>query len=503
MAELAHNQRGLEPLSGVDGAFLTLESVATPMHVGSLHLFDAPAGHRGNFLTAVRRMMETGLSPVLRRQLGSLPLGLANPVWYQGDVDLDHHIRRIRLPTPGTWRQLQETVADLHAQVLDRDHPLWMLYVLEGLPGGQKACYIKVHHAMLDGQAGVALSKALFSDAPRATKRASKRVHDHQPEARPAAPDAWTIARHAIRHDAAQYAKLARSLPALARTVLAVLRPPSTGMAAGHGNNAPSAAASPAAISLRALQRNAALGPRTPLNVAITPGRSFATAEVARADLKAIASAAGATVNDVVLATCSGALRRYLSRHTSLPRKSLVASMPISLRDPGNTDMRTQATLSLVSLASHKADPFERLAAIRKAAAATKALTQRSKAAIPTDLPHLGTTWLLGALAALYGRKEAVDNLPILANVLISNVPGPPVPLYVGQYRMTGYWPLSIVEHGVGLNITLVDYAGTLYFGFVAASNAMPDAGELAKDFRAALAEWASASPQASARVNS
>lgn len=499
MAELAHNQRGLEPLSGVDGAFLTLESAATPMHVGSLHLFDAPAGHRGSFLTAVRRMMETGLSPVLRRQLGSLPLGLANPVWYQGDVDLDHHIRRVRLPKPGTWRQLQETVANLHAQVLDRDHPLWMLYVLEGLAGGQKACYIKVHHAMLDGQAGVALSKALFSDAPRATERAHRRASGKTPVAA-AAPDAWTLARHAIRHDAAQYAKLARSLPAMARTVLSVLRPPPAHARAGRAEESGSAAPAPPAISLRALQRNASLGPRTALNVAITPGRSFATAEVARADLKSIASAAGATVNDVVLATCSGALRRYLSRHSSLPRKSLVASMPISLRDPGNTDMRTQATLSLVSLASDKADPFERLAAIRKAAAATKALTQRSKAAIPTDLPHLGTTWLLGALAALYGRKEAVDNLPILANVLISNVPGPPVPLYVGQYRMTGYWPLSIVEHGVGLNITLVDYAGTLYFGFVAASNAMPDAGELAEDFHAALAEWASVPPPDRAR---
>jgi hypothetical protein len=163
--------------------------------------------------------------------------------------------------------------------------------------------------------------------------------------------------------------------------------------------------------------------------------------------------------------------------------------MPISLREQGNTEMRTQATLSLVNLATNIADPVKRLAAIRDSAGATKAVARQARSVIPTDIPLLGVPWLLGALAALYGRSSVVDKLPILANVLISNVPGPPVPLYVDGLRMTGYWPLSIVEHGVGINITLLSYSGSLCFGFVVAKNAVPKASELAEDFMAAHAE--------------
>jgi hypothetical protein len=163
--------------------------------------------------------------------------------------------------------------------------------------------------------------------------------------------------------------------------------------------------------------------------------------------------------------------------------------MPISLREQGNTEMRTQATLSLVNLATNIADPVKRLKAIRDSSGATKSVARQAKSVIPTDIPLLGVPWLLGALAKLYGRSSVVDTLPILANVLISNVPGPPVPLYVDGLRMSGYWPLSIVEHGVGVNITLLSYAGNLGFGFVVAKNAVPEAGELADDLMAAYDE--------------
>ena len=131
----------IETLSGVDGVFLNLETPATPMHVGSLHLFETPPGYRGSFYAAVRRMMESRLVPVLRRRLADLPLHLANPAWVQGKVDLDWHIRRIRLPAPGTWAQLEAVVADLHAELLDRTRPLWRMYVFVGLADGGKAYY--------------------------------------------------------------------------------------------------------------------------------------------------------------------------------------------------------------------------------------------------------------------------------------------------------------------------------------------------------------------------
>ena len=474
----------MELLSGVDGVFLNLETAATPMHVGSLHLFETPPGYRGSFCGAVRRMMESRMVPVLRRRLAALPLQLANPIWLQGEADLAYHIRRVRLPAPGTWAQLEAAVAGLHAELLDRSRPLWMIYVFDGLEGGAKAYYFKIHHAMLDGQAGVALARALFDTTadPASRPKARARAADEK-------PGTLALAAAALRHDAAQYIKLVRELPGAVRTVAAIVGNSIRSSVTGSAGKSRGAAGTEDAPSLAELRRSVSFGPRTAFNVAIAPERGFATAAVPRAELKAIAAANDATVNDVVLALCSGALRRYLKRTASIPRKSLIASMPISLREPGNTEMRTQAMLSLVSLATNVADPVKRLQAIRDSSGATKAAARHARSVIPTDIPLLGAPWLLGALAALYGRSRVVDTLPVLANVLVSNVPGPSVPLYVGGLRMSGYWPLSIVEHGVGLNITLIDYAGTLFFGFVVARNAVPDPRALADDFLAACDE--------------
>ena len=484
-------ESGIETLSGVDGAFLNLETAATPMHVGSLHLFETPADFRGDFFASVRHMMASRMVPVLRRRLAALPLQLANPVWLQGDIDLDRHVRRVRLPKPGTWAQLEAVVADLHAELLDRSRPLWMLYVLEGLASGDKAYYFKIHHAMLDGQAGVALAGALFDTSPDVVPARKRKAQAVASDTKPAAgkPGTLALAAAAFRHDAAQYVKLVRELPGVVRTLAAIVGNSVGNSVKGSAGGARGKAGSGQAADLGELRRSASFGPRTAFNVAITPERGFATAAVPRDELKAIAAANDATVNDVVLALCSGALRRYLKRTGAIPRKPLIASMPISLREHGNTEMRTQATLSLVNLATNVADPLKRLRAIRDSAGATKAVASSARSVIPTDIPLIGVPWLLGALASLYGRRRVVDTLPILANVLISNVPGPPVPLYVDGLRMTGYWPLSIVEHGVGINITLMSYAGKLCLGFVVARCAVPDARHLADDFLDAFEE--------------
>jgi WS/DGAT/MGAT family acyltransferase len=237
------------------------------------------------------------------------------------------------------------------------------------------------------------------------------------------------------------------------------------------------------------LWRNISFGPRTPFNTAITGERGFAAASIPLAEVKAIAAAQEATVNDVVLALCSAALRRYLARHGGLPRKPLVATMPISLRDPGNREFTTQATLSLVSLATHIADPLRRLHAIHAAADATKTVAKRAKSVIPLDFPTIGWTWIISALASVYGKTHLANAIPPIANVVISNVPGPAVPLYVAGARMTGYWPLSIVEHGIGLNITLMSYNGELGIGFTVASCVVPQPQELVADILAAHQE--------------
>jgi diacylglycerol O-acyltransferase len=465
----------MQHLSGLDGAFLSLETEATPMHVGSLHLFDAPEGSRRDFREAMKKMIagRLHLAPIFRRRLAEMPLNFANPVWVESDVDLDFHIRNVLLPLPGGQRELQDCVADLHARLLDRARPLWMLYVIDGLANGRKAYYIKVHHAVLDGQAGAALASVLFdlSPTPERPRAAPKLLPENK-------PGALALAAAAFRHDAAQYVKLARHLPDVVRTL--------AGMVLGGKSAA-------APVEKKGvggdLWRNASFGPRTPLNVQLTPERAFAATTLPLGEVKAIAKAQGATINDVVLALCSGALRRYLSRHGGVPRKSLMATMPISLRDPGNKEFTTQATLSLVNLNTQIADPLKRLAALRASAGATKSVAKSAKSIIPTDFPSIGGPWILGALASLYGKSRIASVIPPLANVVISNVPGPQAPLYAAGARMTDYWPLSIVEHGVGLNITLMSYAGSLGVGFTAARCAVPDAQELADDFLAAHEE--------------
>ncbi len=471
---------GLEPLSGLDGTFLNLETLATPMHVGSLHLFEVPPGYQGDFEGSVRTMMAQRLVPVLRRRLAAMPLHMANPIWLQGDVDLNQHIERIHIPAPGNWAQLQTVVANLHADLLDRTRPLWMLYVLEGLAGGEQAYYFKIHHAMLDGQAGAALAAALFDTSPNPAPPANIAPISTRIDRK---PGALRLVAAAFRHDATQYVKLVRDLPGMLRTLAGLVR--SSG---GQDLTAPSEPDSKSSAGKRG-KSGMAFGPRTPLNVTITRERGFAAATISLSEVKGIASAYEATVNDIVLTLCGGALRRYLARLGSLPKKSLIASMPISLRVKGDTDFHTKATLSLVSLATTISNPIKRLQAVRTHASATKAVAKKAKSVIPTDFPSIGVPWLVGTLASLYGRSRISNAIPPLANVLISNVPGPSMPLYVGGLRMTGYWPLSIVEHGVGLNITLMSYAGKLCLGLTAARCAVPEVQMLADDFMSAFEE--------------
>ncbi|WP_324157021.1 wax ester/triacylglycerol synthase family O-acyltransferase [Ideonella sp.] len=468
--------RQMKSLSGVDGAFLHLETNETPMHVASLHAFDLPAGYAGDFHADIKRQMRRRLrlAPVLTRKLAPMPLQFANPVWIEDDeIDLDYHVQHLTLPSPGTQAQLEDGVAHMHSQLLDRSRPLWRMAVIDGLQSGQVAYYFKVHHAVLDGQAGVLLSQALFdvTPKPRAIPRGAG-PHAAHPEH----PGLAELAAAALKHDVGQYIKLVRHLPDVAKTLVGLLGGTGgTGSTPGQANGR--------------LGQNFSFGPKTPLNVPITGERGFAAVSVPLDTLKRLAVVHEAKLNDIVLVLCSGTLRRYLAQHGGIPRKPLIATMPVSLRQAGNTEYRTQATLTLVNLHTQMADPVKRLRAIRDAAGAMKALAQRAKGVIPTDFPSIGVPWVLQGLAALYGRSGIVEAMPPLANVVISNVPGPQVPLYAAGARMTDYWPLSIVEHGIGLNITVMSYAGTMGFGFTTAHVAVPDPRQLSAALLQELAD--------------
>jgi WS/DGAT/MGAT family acyltransferase len=461
----------MKPLGAIDALWLYLETADTPMHVGALHLLDAPAG--GDFYLRVRRHLAARLatSPVFTRRLRPLPLALANPLWIDGRVDMSHHLKRVRLPAPGSLRELEAAVARLHAQRLDRRRPLWQFFLIEGLADGGYALYSKLHHAAIDGAAGVVLAQALL-DAEPDIGASEQAAEGDAPTAEPA-PGTVKLLAAALAHNGRAGLDLLQQAPALARAAVGAL--------SGAGSGV-----------LAAWARHFGLAPETVFNHTIDGRRSIATASLPLAPLRAIAAAREATVNDVLLAIVGGALRTYLAERDALPDKPLLAAMPVSLRPSGDRQMNTQATMAQANLATDIADPLERLRIIHDAAAAAKAMSRGLQPAFGLSLPSLGLPWLIGAAATLWGGGLA-ERLPRLANLVVSNVPGPPMPLYIAGARLRTWWPLSIVEHGLGLNITVMRYTESLDIGLVAAQRLVPDAAPLAQALHAAFDQLAAA----------
>ena len=222
------------------------------------------------------------------------------------------------------------------------------------------------------------------------------------------------------------------------------------------------------------------LGPRTPLNVAITNQRAYAVRSIPLAEVKLVGKRLGASLNDVVLGLCAGALRHYLTDHGKLPKKPLTAAIPVTLREPGDTTSNNQVSMTVMTLATDVADPIDRIKAIAESSAAAKSLMGSIKAAIPTDFPSFGAPWLMSGLASMYGRSRFADRLPPVANVVISNVPGAPVPLYFAGAKLLTYYPVSIPSHGMALNMTVQSYNGMLDFGLIACRRAVPDVDDMA-----------------------
>jgi diacylglycerol O-acyltransferase len=466
-------------LSIVDGAFLHMESAEMPMHVGSLNLFEPPAGYAGGFHEAVKAHVakRMHLAPVFTRKLALMPFDLANPVWiHDDDIDLDYHVRYMLLPKPGTLEQLEALAARLHSMLLDRSRPLWEFYVIEGLADGRIGFYGKVHHAAIDGQAGVAMAQSMFelTPEPRVVKPPREaRANTYQ-------LGVAELLAAALQNQFQQVVQSLKLLPSLATTLVGAAR---EAIAERRSESAEDKAARQAETPGTLWK----LAPPTPFNHSITNQRAFAAVSLPLGEVKAIGKSLGASINDIVLWLCSTALRSYLKDSRELPDKSLVAAVPISLRQEGDTTANNQVAGTLLDLGTQIADPAERLKAIKRGTAAMKRQMGTFRGVIPTDFPSLGSPWLISGLAALYGRSRIADWLR-LTNVTISNVPGSKVPVYLVGAKMTDYYPLSIVVHGVALNITVQSHVDHLCFGLIACRRAVPDVHELGHQLQRAMA---------------
>ena len=465
----------MKQLSGLDATFLYLETAQMPMHVGALSVFELPAGTKGKFVTVLRKHIASRLpvAAVLRRRLWWMPLNLANPAWVDSDPDLRQHIVEIKLPKGSGMAALEAEVSRLHPVLLDRKKPLWKFHVFEGLAPAANGCrrvalYSQLHHAAVDGQAAVALANAILdlTPQPRTIEAvASKRSLTFRLEM-------TEMLRGVLGNQAQKVAQIVRNLPATVGTL----------------KDAASAAVSNSSLLTgKKGSGNLSLAPRMPLNVSVTTGRAFASVSIPLPELKELGHAFGATINDMVLMLCSSALRRYYGKRRTLPRKSLVAAVPISLRSKGEAATGTQASMSFVNLGTNIADPQQRLNHVMAATTAMKSTMGSLKSILPTDYPSLGVPWLIEAVTALYGKAKVADRMPQIANLVISNVPGPPVPLYMAGARMLSNHPTSIVVHGLALNITVQSYNQQLDFGLMADAAAMPDVRELAEAIRIAF----------------
>jgi diacylglycerol O-acyltransferase / wax synthase len=491
----------IRKLSVVDSAFLFAETSECPMHVGSLTIVKLPAGYDGDFYEDFKARIASrlDLAKSLRWKLAQTPFDIDRPSWVEDEqFDLNRHVLRGALPEPHDRATAQRIAGWLHAKTLNRARPLWEIYVFDGMPNGEAAIYSKMHHALIDGGAGAALTEILYEASPTPSQSGDERPASAPRSAGPKKQDVRDVASSMF----AAYAELWRApyqqtsladleLPRsggtdlasvlLDATIHAVEWPLRVGANLGEIATAYNAALANAfkPDSLKALQLLSA--PSTPINVAISSERSFAGVTVSMKRVKAIAAKAGGKVNDVVLALSSGVLRRYLDELEALPKKSLTAFVPISAREKGDAELKNQVFGMIVPLATDVDDPKARLDAIVAAAATSKELANPFRSLVPhfADIPTFGTPMLLQLLAVYMGRSQLANSVPPPMNVVVSNVFFSRAPIYIAGAQIEHVYPMSIPVHGQALNITVHGYVDGLDFGLMAAANVIPDVTRL------------------------
>ena len=446
----------MERLSGLDAACLHIETPATPMNVLAVVRLDGSEGgfERQRFLSQLETRV-ADLAPLRRRLVDSV-LGFDRPGWVEcPDVPLHKHVRVLAAPAPGGERQFSEIVAEEARRPLDRSRPLWRLTIVEGLQHAQVGLVMVIHHAAVDGVSGAALLARVLdcSPAPHAS-----------PLVKPAQTPRDGGREYEFQTPGARSARVAKAV---------------TGVAAaaerfGHFARGPG----------RALLDPTPFAPETRLNGPVGADRIVTWCRTRRDSLEFVRKAFGGTLNDVVMAACTESLRHYLSRHAELPEQPLVAAVPVSVRQPGEHDrFGNHLSALFVRLPVHLEDPIEQLTEIQHESRRAKQIHHAVGEDTLGYLAELTSDGILGAGIRIAEQLGVVRWLPPLANVTISNVPGPREPLYAGGARVISAHPHGPLLAGVRLNITVMSYADSVDFGLIGCRQSLPDADEVAQGF--------------------
>jgi WS/DGAT/MGAT family acyltransferase len=463
----------MERLSGLDASFLYLETPSLHMHVVMTSVVDPATVPGGYSFPRLKEMIAERLpqAPVFQRRLVEVPLRWGHPVWVDDpDFDIDYHVRLAAVPKPGGLRELADIAGDIAGRQLDRSKPLWEMWIIEGLAHDRVGFVTKMHHSTVDGVSGAELLSILFdlSADPGPLPLPPDRLLDDR------IPSGLELMSQATIDRAMTPFKITRDLVRTGQRVLDV-RKVRIGSEDRPGLGK-------AALPLSA--------PRTSFNGALSRRRSVAFTAIGLDDVKRLKSSLGVTVNDIVLAVCTGALRNFLIQGDELPDKPLVAVVPVSVRtETENVRGSNKVSSMFVQLPSQLADPLERVEAIHQGTKGAKEEHNALGADTLLNWAEHATPNLFANAARLYSRMQLADKHRPIANLVISNVPGPDFPLYLGGSELECGFPLGPVMEGMGVNITIMSYRGIMYWGIISCPETMPKVWGLAAGIPLALDE--------------
>ena len=487
---------GMKQLTGLDGSFLYMETPTTFGHVSGLGIYDRPSATFDPYAAVYARFAsKVGELEPMRRRVVEVPFHLDHPYWINDPAfDLDFHVRHLSIAPPGRVDQLAEQVARIIGRPMDRTRPLWEVYVMEGLDTGRWALLTKYHHATIAGASGVLMMNLLNDLTPDAAPPGDSPPWEPEP-----VPSDLELLQLTAANMLRNPLKAMRVQLRVVRDVAASAGITSVSTAAGRAGAAIKAIAGPSADRPRVSLPTVA-APPTPWNKSITAHRRFAMRTASLRNIKRLKDATGGTVNDVVMAVCAGALRTYLELHDALPDRPLRAMVPVSIRTGDETEPWTNRVSSLfVDLPTNESDPLVRVTRCRREMDDAKQQFALVPAEALVDITQYSPPVVATSAIRLATRLRLADRVASPVNVVISNVPGPRTPLYLGGAQLHEYVPVSTIAEGMGLNITVHSYLDELVFGLVSCRELVPDLWKLVDLhieeidtlFEATGAEWA------------